>query len=1010
MARKSKIPTPKINPKTSINLINNLSEKELLYRTVWNEAGGEGLLGMALVANSIFNRKDILDQGARLSLYQANDKTIKGILTGKNQFEPVTGNKKVLNPLNETEKQKVIEAIELAGDKRLLENKIKEEIDNISNNDILSLLNSTGFRGSGAKLDKSQNVNVVKYKGHKFNTAGNKDRKLVELEIDRNTPIPTEKPTQEKSRSIIDFVKGLFMSDAEGAEIDNQMKEAMPTLTDEEERIRALNNRKLSDIEARMDQEDMEYLADDKERRPLDVTETTNEDGTTTTKFNVPPPSSARSSLDQQMSDLDFGDLRDAPGSKRIRTAKEEKEQVEKMKKATKEGTRVAGEKPDTTTGFEDDEYIPGIEMESRDDTMIADDTQVSATDMDDTPSGDDIFTTFFKSLGDVTFDEGFEVDDLNLKKGGAVEADFDGKDNDDEDEDEGDPPPLAKPEEVADDIPAMLSEGEYVLPANVVRYLGLERIMDMHQKVLHEIQQMEDLGMIQNVDENGKPENDDDEMKFIQPEGEVTETLIIAAKPQGMMCPPEMAEGGQINRDIDIDRTLDDDMLNIRSSIATQRSPTGFKTVFDPEVGFLKIKTPKGSLTVDKGAIDDFINQNEGPEGADPADPDVGGTASSFDVIGQSLQDIYSFEVDRAKDLMSMEQEQADTEKGMAEVDTDLQDQEQQTSDPAETGPAEAGEDEAELRSGGLMARFNTGGAVDYNIAGVGTVAGDMQLGDQLAAMEKPKTYEEIRADVLGDPLRDTPDLPEDYGNMKSENYIYKDNPVLEGSKLQTRKKRSSYVYDPSAGGGEGSNAYRNDKEVRQLLDLAGVDSEEYAFVMDGYNKGDEYLGGAISIKQNERLKKGLDALADKRRILKQGLKASDIPEGATNRDVFKKVFFNEIDYFGESLDPQNFEQPTQLNTVLDITDDELERLRSGKEAGTLDKKEREQIEFLDKFDLDAPAETGIVNQGISVLSGGRQGETFYDSFEQRSKRLKGPRSGIMGEGQYVEGVGYVT
>ncbi len=33
----------------------------------------------------------------------------------------------------------------------------------------------------------------------------------------------------------------------------------------------------------------------------------------------------------------------------------------------------------------------------------------------------------------------------------------------------------------------------------------------------------------------------------------------------------------------------------------------------------------------MDKGAIDDFINQNEGPEGADPADPDVGGTASSF-------------------------------------------------------------------------------------------------------------------------------------------------------------------------------------------------------------------------------------------------------------------------------------------------------------------------------------------------------------------------------------------
>jgi len=727
--------------------------------------------------------------------------------------------------------------------------------------------------------------------------------------------------------------------------------------------------------------------------------------------------------VDDQMDALDFGDLRDAPGSRRIRTATEEKEQKEKMKKATEEGRRVAGEKPDTTTGFEDDEYIPGIEMESLDDTMATGDPdfeaepmgdmQVSATDMDDTPSGDDIFTTFFKSLGDVTFDEGFEVDDLNLKKGGAVEADFDGKDNDDKDEDEGDPPPLAKPEEVADDIPAMLSEGEYVLPANVVRYLGLERIIDMHQKVLHEIQQMEDLGMIQNVDENGKPENDDDEMKFIQPEGKVTETLIIAAKPQGMMCPPKMSEGGQINRDIDIDRTLDDDILNIRSDIAAQRSPTGFKTVFDPEVGFLKIKTPKGNLTMDKGAIDDFINQNEGPEGADPADPDVGGTASSFGDIGKSIQDIIDAELDRAKDLMSMEQEQSDTERGIADVDVGLQDQEQQTSDPAETGAAEADDagvgGGAELRSGGLMARFNTGGAVDYNIAGVGTVAGDMQLGDQLEAMEKPKTYEEIRQDILGDPFENMPDLPDDYGNIRSENYIYRDNPVLKGSELQKRKKRSSFVFDPNASGGQNANDYTNDKEVKQLLDLAGIDSENYAFVMQDYNKGRENIGGGISIKRNEQLKKGLDALADKRRILKKGLKASDIPEGATNRDIYKKVFFNELDYFGESLDPENYELPS-VNNPLSVTDAELERLRSGRDAGTLDKKERRKLEALDKLQLDAPADISVVNRGISLLSGGKQGTTFYNSRNERLKRLRGPRSGIMGEGQYVEGVGYVT
>ena len=371
------------------------------------------------------------------------------------------------------------------------------------------------------------------------------------------------------------------------------------------------------------------------------------------------------------------------------------------------------------------------------------------------------------------------------------------------------------------------------------------------------------------------------------------------------------------------------------------------------------------------------------------------------------SFTDILSAELDRARDLMSMEQEQADTERGIADVDVGLQEQEDEASDPAETG-ASAAEDGgvgggAERRSGGLMAKFNTGGGVDYNIAGVGTVSGDMQMGDQSEEMEKPKTYEEIRADVLGDPLRDTPDLPEDYGNMRSENYIYKDNPVLKGSELQKRKKRSSFVFDPNASGGQSANDYTNDKEVKQLLDLAGIDSENYAFVMQDYNKGRENIGGGISIKRNEQLKKGLDALADKRRILKQGLKASDIPE------VAKKVFFNELDYFGESLDPDNYELPS-VNNPLSVTDAELERLRSGNEEGTLNKKERRKLEALDKLQLDAPADISAVNRGISLLSGGKQGTTFYNSRNERLKRLRGPRSGIMGEGQYVEGVGYVT
>ena len=133
------------------------------------------------------------------------------------------------------------------------------------------------------------------------------------------------------------------------------------------------------------------------------------------------------------------------------------------------------------------------------------------------------------------------------LKDGGEVEADFV---DDDKEDDAADPPPGATPEQVADDIPAMLSEGEYVLPANVVNYLGLKNITEMHQAVLDEIQQMADLGFVENVDENGKPEDDDDEMPKVKKNGDVESpddmeegaTLIIAsASPKGMMCPEPM-------------------------------------------------------------------------------------------------------------------------------------------------------------------------------------------------------------------------------------------------------------------------------------------------------------------------------------------------------------------------------------------------------------------------------------------------------------------------------------
>ncbi|WP_282780783.1 hypothetical protein [Phaeodactylibacter xiamenensis] len=56
--------------------------------------------------------------------------------------------------------------------------------------------------------------------------------------------------------------------------------------------------------------------------------------------------------------------------------------------------------------------------------------------------------------------------------------------------------------QEVRDDIPAQLSEGEFVLPADVVRYIGLENIMKMRDMAKEGLQKMEDMGQMGNSEE----------------------------------------------------------------------------------------------------------------------------------------------------------------------------------------------------------------------------------------------------------------------------------------------------------------------------------------------------------------------------------------------------------------------------------------------------------------------------------------------------------------------------
>jgi hypothetical protein len=76
-------------------------------------------------------------------------------------------------------------------------------------------------------------------------------------------------------------------------------------------------------------------------------------------------------------------------------------------------------------------------------------------------------------------------------------------------DEESGNEVPVGSTrKEVRDDIPAMLSEGEFVFPADVVRYIGLENLMRIRQEAKMGLKQMEAMGQMGNADEAVLPDD----------------------------------------------------------------------------------------------------------------------------------------------------------------------------------------------------------------------------------------------------------------------------------------------------------------------------------------------------------------------------------------------------------------------------------------------------------------------------------------------------------------------
>jgi hypothetical protein len=61
---------------------------------------------------------------------------------------------------------------------------------------------------------------------------------------------------------------------------------------------------------------------------------------------------------------------------------------------------------------------------------------------------------------------------------------------------------------EVRDDIPANISEGEFIFPADVVRFIGLEKLMQMRQMAKMGLKEMEAMGQMGNSEEATMPDD----------------------------------------------------------------------------------------------------------------------------------------------------------------------------------------------------------------------------------------------------------------------------------------------------------------------------------------------------------------------------------------------------------------------------------------------------------------------------------------------------------------------
>jgi hypothetical protein len=144
--------------------------------------------------------------------------------------------------------------------------------------------------------------------------------------------------------------------------------------------------------------------------------------------------------------------------------------------------------------------------------------------------------------------------------------------------------------EEVADDIPTMLSEGEFVFPADVVRYIGLETLMKMRQDAKQGLKMMEKMGQLGNPEEAEIP----DDVPF----GMADLVVISGEMKKEDDDKEEKAEGGAIG--LQAGGLLDDPRFT--SQVTTGTQPTEYTEEEKQEIrDSLKTAPTRGDVTLKK-------------------------------------------------------------------------------------------------------------------------------------------------------------------------------------------------------------------------------------------------------------------------------------------------------------------------------------------------------------------------------------------------------------------------